>query len=695
MKALEFVRNIGLMAHVDAGKTTATERMLYYTGLIHKMGNVDDGNTVTDTDPQESTRGITISSAAISTYWNYQRAGLAVGEYRLNLIDTPGHVDFFIEVERSLRVLDGAIALFDAVSGVEPQSEKVWRQADKYGVPRLAFVNKMDRQGADFLAVVEQLDQRLGALPLVVQLPIGQEEDFQGVIDLIGQKALIWDDPSGESWQETAVPEQLLAACQQARESLLETIAELDEHFLAVYLESPELITEQLIVEAIRTLTVAGLVTPVLCGSAFKNKGVQPLLDAVVRYLPTPADGGSMEVEVPSSEETLVLERQEDAAFSALAFKVLSDRYVGKQTLVRVYSGLLQKGTVVLNSRTNEKARVTRILEIRADSFQDLEQASAGNICALVGLKDVRTGDTLCALEQPVLLESIEIPEPVIGIAVEPKTNADQQLFGQALNTLLVEDPSLSVEVDEQTGQTVLRGMGELHLDVVLERMRSNFNIGVNHGKPLVAYRESLTQTVQHHEKYDKQNGGSGNFAEMTFTLGPGEANAVGLQVVDKTRGGVIPKEYMPSIEKGFREAMKHGALGGFPVQNLEVTLLDGKTHVKDTHAVDFERAAFDGFRNASPQAGPQLLEPIMRAEISCSEEFTGAINSDLNRRRGMVLHMDQQGKQKVIHAEVPLANTFGYINDLRTLARGRATVSMQLSHYAPVPNNLVDQILA
>ncbi|MCE7994724.1 MAG: elongation factor G [Roseivirga sp.] len=690
MKTIKDLRNIGIMAHVDAGKTTVTERILFYTRLTHKMGNVDDGNTVTDTDPQESKRGITISSAAISTFWQYNEDAC-----RINIIDTPGHIDFIIEVERSLRVLDGAIALFCATSGVEPQSENVWHLASKYRVPRICFVNKMDRQGADFLKVVAEIQERLETVPVPVQLPVGSEDNFMGVVDLIEMKALIWEAGNGSSWNETAIPADMLDECERQRMVMLETIAEHDDELLHHYLDAPENIDHQMIIDVLKRATITMRLTPVLCGTAFKNKGVQPLLDAVVRYLPAPGDLPDMQAVDGHTQGQIVLQRKVDEPFAALAFKVNVDRHVGKLTMVRIYAGLLESGSTILNTRTNEKVRVNRILEIQADEFKNLKAAQAGDICALVGLKDVRTGDTLCAISSPVVLESIDIPDPVISLSVEPKTQQDMKAFGQGLAQVAEEDPSLKVEVDEQTGQTLLKGMGELHLEVVIEKLRLSQNLTLNKGEPKVAYKEAISRTIEHRERFIKQSGGSGQFADLTFTIGPGADGKTGFEMIDKTKGGVIPRDYLPSIQKGFVSAMQSGVLGGYPLENLQVTLLDGAIHEQDSHPMDFEIAARNGFRKACLQARPQLLEPIMLADIESNEEFTGAINSDLNRRRGMVVAMDNRGKRKVIKAQVPLSTTFGYISDLRTITSGRANVSMKLSHYEAVPASLAERILA
>lgn len=684
------LRNIGIMAHVDAGKTTTTERMLYYTGLIRKMGNVDSGNTVTDTNPQEEKRGITISSAAISTFWNYDGAA-----NQINIIDTPGHVDFTIEVERSLRVLDGAVALFCAASGVEPQSENVWHLANKYEVPRICFVNKMDRKGADFLKVVHTIREQLGTLAIPVQLPIGTEDDFEGIVDLIQMKAVYWMDAAGLEMEVHEVPENMQEEAELWRGRMLEALAENDADFLEMYLESPQNIGEADIIAALGRGTKAMLFSPVLCGTAFKNRGVQPLLDAVVRYLPAPAELSDIVGESINDSNEVQLKRTADERFSALAFKVNVDRHMGKLTMVRIYSGTLTSGTTVLNARTGSKTRINRILEVKADNYSNLTGVEAGDICALVGLKDVKTGDTLCAMEDPFILESIDIPDPVIGLSIEPKTRQDVKTFGQALAFAVEEDPSLKVEVDEQTGQTILKGMGELHLDVVIEKLRLSHDLEVNKGAPKVAYKEAITKTVEHRERLVKQTGGNGQFADMTFLIGPGQEGSVGLELIDSTKGGVIPREYLPAIQKGFEAAMKNGVLDGYPVENCRVELLDGAIHQTDSSPIDFEIAAKSGFRAACLQAEPQLLEPIMAVEIVTQEEFIGAVNSDLNRRRGLVMMIEDRQKQKVVKAEVPLANTFGYISDLRSITSGRANISMKLSQFAAVPAYLVEEIIA
>ncbi|MEM7161794.1 MAG: elongation factor G [Bacteroidota bacterium] len=689
MKTFEKIRNIGIMAHVYAGKTTTTERILYYTGLIHRMGNIDSGNTVMDTDPQESKRGITISSAAISTFWKY-----ASEEYKINIIDTPGHIDFIIEVERSLRVLDGAVALFCASSGVEPQTENVWRLGSKYKVPRICFVNKMDRQGADFLKVVTEIEERLDVQPIPIQFPIGSEDNFQGVIDLIAMKGLYWTNADGSNWVEKSIPDELLNECQEQRASLLENIAENDEVFLNQYVDDPQSIEEEQIISALKRATLSHRLSPVLCGTAFKNKGVQPLLDAIIRYLPSPDQMPEILAQRANANESFLLKRSSDQAFTALVFKVVVDKHMGKLTMVRVYGGSLLSGDSILNTRAGQKVRVSRILEIKADEHSEMKKAEAGDICALVGLKDVQTGDTLCSLDQHTVLESIDIPEPVISISIEPKTAKDVKIFGQALAHICDEDPSLKIEIEEQSGQTLLKGMGELHLEVVMEKLRLNQGLEVNRGQPKVAYKEAVRNEVQHRERLVKQTGGSGQFADMTFTLGPRTDGLTGLQLIDQTKGGVIPKEYMPSIEKGFLSAMQQGILGTYPLEHLKVKLLDGSTHEEDSHAMDFEIAARMGFRKACEQAAPYLLEPIMMAEITSHEDYIGAVNSDLNRRRGIVIAIEEREKRKMIKAEIPLASTFGYISDLRSITSGRANVSMRLSHYAEVPGHLTKEVL-
>lgn len=682
------------MAHVDAGKTTVTERMLYYSGLIHKIGNVDDGNTVMDSDPQEEKRGITISSACISTFWKYKDKNQE-SPFKINIIDTPGHIDFSIEVERSLRVLDGVVALFCASSGVEPQSENVWHLATKYDVPRVCFINKMDRQGADFFAVIKQIRERLGTIPVALQIPIGAEDDFIGVVDLINMESLIWDSPNGETWRVETIPTEMLEECVLQRSLLIETIADYDDELLEVYLNNDHDVDVNLLLNAIRRTTINMDVTPVFCGSAYKNKGVQPLLDAVVRYLPSPTDLSDIEGINTLDDSAISLKRNENEIFSALAFKIVMDKHMGKLTLVRIYSGSLPTSSTILNSRTGQKIRVNRILEIKADNYINLDVAKAGSICALVGLKDVKMGDTLCNVEHSFRLESIEVPEPVINIAVEVKKSADYKKFGQALSMVMESDPSLQIKYDEQTSQTILKGMGELHLEVVLEKLRADYGLDLSIGKPRVAYREAINKTVKHRAILKKQTGGSGQFADLTFEVSPGKQDSLGLELVNSIKGGAISKECIPSIEKGFIDAMKSGVLGRFPLENLKVTLLDGKMHDNDSTPLDFEKVAKHGFKDACKIAEPYLLEPIMSLEINCSEDHIGAISSDLNRRRGIILSIDDRGVQKLMKADVPLENTFGYIGSLRSLTSGRANFSMKFSHFSKVPENLLKDCLS
>lgn len=689
MKTLRNLRNIGIMAHVDAGKTTVTERILYYTGLIHKMGNVDSGNTTMDTDPQEAKRGITISSAAITTYWNYQNEN-----FQFNLIDTPGHVDFTAEVERSLRVLDGAVAVFCARSGVQPQSETVWRQADRYNVPRIAFVNKMDRQGADFLRVVQEMRVRLGANVVPVQIPIGAEDDFVGVIDLIGMHALLWKDAQGTSFEVEEIPSELLAEAERWRNYLLEELALRDELIFERYSQSSSPLSAVEISAALRRQVLAMKLVPVLCGAAYRNKGVQPLLDAVVQYLPAPVDVPEIMGMSPETGERVVRKPETTEPLSALVFKIVSDDF-GKLTMARVYSGSLKTGDVAWNSRSGKQIRISRLLRVLSDKFESVEQIAAGDIGAVIGLKEVKTGDTLADPEYPLVLGAIEFPEPVIGYAIEPKTSGASDKLAEALARLLDEDPTLNVEIDAQSGQTILKGMGELHLEVVLEKLSSEYSVEVNKGAPQVAYKEQLTVSVVHHERLVKQSGGSGSYADIRFELSPREDNLAGLQFVNEIKGGVIPNEFIPSVQKGFEQAMKNGVLAGYPLESLRVRLFDGRIHEKDSHAQDFETVARDGFRHAAKQAGPRLLEPVMMVEVTTPEEYTGVITGDLNRRRGMIKGMEIKNTVQVITAEVPLAELFGYVTALRTNSQGRADVSITFSGYQTVPASIEQKVLA
>lgn len=687
MKRLTDFRNIGIMAHVDAGKTTLTERMLYFTGFTHKMGNVDDGNTIMDSDPQEEKRGITISSAAITTQWKYRDK-----IWTINIIDTPGHVDFTAEVERSLRVLDGAVAVFDARSGVQPQSETVWRQADKYKVPRIAFVNKLDRQGADFLKVVADIRQRLNAPALPVQLPIGAEDDFEGVIDLIGMQALTWKTEDGSNFETTPIPAHLEEAAANARHELLETLALLDEAFFNSYANDPGSITAGDIQRVLRQGVIDLQIVPVLAGAAYKNKGIQPLLDAVAAYLPSPADIGAIQGTEPGTGDPVSLTADETAPAAALAFKVITDDYVGKLTLVRVYTGTLRNGDTLLNSRTGKQVRIPRLMRIYSDKSENVELIAAGDIGAIAGLKDVKTGDTLSAPGRPVQLEQIDFPEPMIGIAIEARSAKDNDRLSEALARLTEEDPTLRIAVDESTGQTILKGMGELHLEVKLEKLATQYHLEINKGAPQIAYQETFKGAVTHRELYRKQNGGSGSFADITFELSAGEKP--GLEFVNEIKGGVIPKEFIPSVAKGFESAMQTGVLAGYPVNSMKVRLLDGKIHNNDSHAQDFELAAILGFKNVAAKASPQLLEPWMKVDVTLPEEYTGAVTGDLNKRRGLIQHMEADGNTQQVSALVPLSELFGYITVLRTLTSGRASASMTVERYREVPSGIAGQVI-
>ncbi|BFO66443.1 elongation factor G [Chryseobacterium sp. KCF3-3] len=682
-------RNIGIIAHVDAGKTTLTERLLYYTGLIHKIGNVDDGNTTMDKDIQERNRGITISSAAVSTQWKKDDK-----VYNINIIDTPGHIDFAVEVERSLRVLDSVVAVFCASSGVQPQTENVWFQAEKHGTSKICFINKMDRIGADFFAVLNEIKTKLNAVPLALQIPMGAEAHFEGVIDLVKMKSLYWTDENGETIVEKEIPDHYMAEADEYRMKLMETLAENDEMFFDIFMDTEQTVTVEMLSEAIQRVCRLGSAVPVLCGSAFKNKGIQPLLDAVVTYLPAPDQLADLQGRDPQTEETVTLERNESAAFSGLVFKVVIDKHMGRLAMLRVYSGRIQSGDTILNVRTGESYRISRILQMQSDKTLTLDEAKAGDIVALTGIKDAKTGDSLSSIEQPILLEAITIPIPVIRVAIEPKTNGDEKSFGLVLAKIQEEDPSLVVERDPQTGETLLSGLGELHLEVTLEKIRLNHGIEINQGKPKVSYREILTETRVHREKLSKQNGGSGQFADITFEIGPGNDNEHGLEFVNMIKGGVIPTEFIPSVEKGFREAMEHGPLKGYPLENMKVTLLDGSFHAQDSAAFDFEIAAREGFKAAAKGCHPKLMEPVMKVEIQSIEEYTGAVTADINRRRGIITSIDEKSGRKIFAAEVPLASTFGYISDLRTLTSGRASISMKLSHYALVPDFIANTLI-
>jgi len=690
-KNLKYTRNIGIMAHIDAGKTTTTERILFYTGRTHRMGEVHDGNAQMDWMVQEQERGITITSAATTAYWKYKDL-----EYKINIIDTPGHVDFTVEVERSLRVLDGAVAVFCAVGGVEPQSETVWRQADKYNVPRIAFINKMDRAGADFFGVVQQIKDKLGAVPVPVQIPIGSEDNFVGVVDLIEMKAIVWRDDAalGTIYEYEEVPEDLLAEAEEWRGKLVESLAEVDDSLLQRYIDDHESITRDELLEAMRKSAVAGITVPVICGAAFKNKGIQMLLDTVVAFLPSPVDKGPVTGIDPRNDEKITREPDDEAPMAALAFKIATDPYVGRLVFLRVYSGILHAGDTVLNVRTGKRDRVNRLFQMHANKQIPKETISAGDICAGVGFKDLKTGDTLCAIHKPIALESMDFPEPVIGVAVEPKTQADVDKLSMALNKLAEEDPTFQVKIDPDSGQTIINGMGELHLEILIDRLRREFKIECNQGAPQVAYKEAITTSTEFREVFKKQTGGRGKFADITVVLSPADDDEKGLQFVNEIRGGNIPREYIPSVEKGFREAMQNGPLAGFPLESIKVVLKDGSYHPVDSDALSFEIAAKQAFKRAAGKCNPVLLEPIMAAEVVTPEEYVGDVIGDFNRRRGKVEGMESKAGSRVIKAKVPLAEKFGYVTVLRTLTSGRATSTMEFSHFEEVPAEIANRIV-
>jgi elongation factor G len=697
---LTYTRNIGIMAHVDAGKTTTTERVLYYTGISHKIGEVHDGAATMDWMEQEQERGITITSAATTCFWNFPTVqGQKIPEtetFKVNIIDTPGHVDFTVEVERSLRVLDGAVALFCASSGVEPQSETVWRQADKYKVPRIGFVNKMDRTGADFLKVVAEVKERLGANPVPLQIPIGSEDDFKGVVDLITMRGIIWnEDDMGMTYQTIDVPADMLSEVNDWRAKLIESVAESDDVLMEKFFDDPDSITVDEIHRAIRKATIDMSVTPMLCGSAFKNKGVQTMLDAVIQYLPSPLDVDAIHGTNPNTGEEALREPSKDAPTSALAFKIATDPFVGRLCFVRAYSGALQSGSYIQNMRSGKKERISRLYQMHSNKQNPIEELEAGDIGAAVGFKDVRTGDTLCDEKHPIILESMEFPVPVIGIAIEPKTQADVDKIGVALNKLSEEDPTFKVKTDEDSGQTIISGMGELHLEILIDRMKREFKVELNQGAPQVAYKETITGTVSHRELYKKQSGGRGKFADIQVEIGPREDDKEGLEFINSVKGGNIPKEFIPSIQKGFESAMGNGVLAGYPVDSLKVTLLDGSFHAVDSDQLSFEIAGRMAFRHALPKAKPVLLEPIMKLEAVTPEESMGDIIADLNRRRGQIDGMDDRNGAKVIKAKVPLSEMFGYVTQLRTISSGRASSTMEFSHYEAAPRNIADEVVA
>ena len=685
---LHFTRNIGIMAHIDAGKTTTTERILYFTGVNHKIGETHDGTATMDWMVQEQERGITITSAATTCFWNYQGQ-----QYKVNIIDTPGHVDFTVEVERSLRVLDGAVAVFCSVGGVEPQSETVWRQANKYGVPRIAFVNKMDRSGADFFKAVREIREKLHANPIPLQLPIGAEDGFQGVIDLIEMKAYVWENGELEATIKE-IPANLLAEAQEWREKLVEAAAVQDEALMERFFEDPESITVEELKAVVRKAVIAMDFCPVMCGSSFKNKGVQNLLDAVIAYLPHPLDIPAAAGKRPRTEEAVTFEIDPEAPLSALAFKIATDPFVGRLCYTRVYSGKIESGSYVYNPRTEKKERISRLFQMHSNKQQPKDVIEAGDICACVGFKDIRTGDTLCTEENPIVLESMTFPEPVIGIAVEPLTQKDTDKLGMALSKLAEEDPTFRVKTDEDSGQTVISGMGELHLDIILDRLRREFKVECNQGAPQVAYKEAINGTVEHRHVFKKQTGGRGKFADIIFRMEPAEEGKEGLTFVNEVKGGNIPKEFIPSVEKGFKDAMANGVLAGYELVSLKITLLDGSFHPVDSDALSFEMAAKIGYKEAAQKARPVLLEPIMKLEVVTPEEYMGDIIGDLNRRRGQVEGMESRAGARVIEAKVPLAEQFGYVTVLRTLSSGRASSSMEFSHYAEVPKGIAKEVV-
>ena len=706
MADLKFQRNFGIAAHIDAGKTTTTERILRYTGMIHKIGEVHDGAATTDWMEQEKERGITITSAAVSCQWNFPtvlgKQTADTKKYYFNIIDTPGHVDFTVEVERSMRVLDGLIALFSAVDGVEPQSETVWRQANRYKVPRIGFVNKMDRSGADFLMVVKQVKEMLGAKAVPLQLPIGAEDNFTGVVDLIKMKGIIWHmETEGMTFDEIPVPADMVEEANEWRQNLIEAVAEYDDKLLEKFFEDPNSITEEEVHEAIRKACIDLSIVPMMCGSSFKNKGVQTALDAVCRYLPSPVDIDAVEGTNPDNGETLVRKPEASEPFAALAFKIMTDPFVGRLAFFRVYSGHLDAGSYVLNVRSGKKERISRIMKMFANKQNPIDFIEAGDIGAAVGFKEIKTGDTLCDENHPIVLENMFIPEPVISVAVEPKAQADVDKMGMAIAKLVEEDPTLRVKTDEETGQTILSGMGELHLEIIVDRMRREFKVEVNQGAPQVAYKEAFQASIQHRETLKKQTGGRGKFADIVFEFGPADEEWLkenagkSMQFVNDIFGGSIPREFIPAIQKGFEQSMTTGVLANYPVESMKVRVFDGSFHQVDSDSMSFELCAKQGFREAARKAKPVLLEPIMKVEVITPEQYMGDVTGDLNRRRGMLEGMDSRAGAQVIKAKVPLSEMFGYVTQLRSLSSGRASSTMEFSHYNPAPNNIAEEVIA
>ena len=679
------------MAHIDAGKTTTSERILFYTGKTHKIGEVHEGGATMDWMVQEQERGITITSAATTAFWKYNGE-----QYQINLIDTPGHVDFTVEVERSLRVLDGTVATFCAVGRVQPQSETVWRQADKHRVPKIAYVNKMDRVGADFLAVVSEMKEKLGANAVPIALPIGAEDKFQGIVDLIAMKGYFYDQESKElvNYEVRDIPENMVAECEEWRGKLIEAAAEYDEALMEKFFEDPDSITAEEIIAAIRKATIDMAIVPITCGSSFKNKGVQFLLDAVMRYLPSPLDKGQVEGTNPNTGDAEVRKFNVKEPFCALVFKIATDPFVGRLAFLRAYSGKLDAGSYVLNTRSGKKERISRLFQMHSNKQNPIEFVEAGDICAAVGFKELRTGDTVCIESNPIVLEQMTFPDPVIGLAVEPKTQKDLDKLGIALGKLAEEDPTFTVKSDHETGQTVISGMGELHLDIIVDRLRREFGVEINQGAPQVNYKEAIRSTVQHREVFKKQSGGKGKFADIIVEIGPADEGVTGLQFIDEVKGGNVPKEFIPAVEKGFKSAMANGVLAGYEVPSLKVKLKDGSFHPVDSDALSFEIAARQAFRKALPKATPVIMEPIMALEVVTPEDYMGDIIGDLNKRRGQITSMDANGNARVVKANVPLSEQFGYVTILRTISSGRATSTMQFSHYADVPAAIAKEVI-
>jgi elongation factor G len=690
---LKYTRNIGIAAHIDAGKTTTTERILYYAGVNHKIGEVHEGAATMDWMAQEQERGITITSAATTVHWKYRK-----NEYHVNIIDTPGHVDFTVEVNRSLRVLDGLVFLFSSVDGVEPQSETNWRLADNYKVARIGFVNKMDRSGADFLGVCKQVKEKLGSKAVALQLPIGAEENFKGVVDLINNRGIIWNEADkGMTYTEIPIPADMVEEANEYREKLLEAVAEYDETLIEKFFEDPSSISETEILTALRKATIDMKIVPMVCGSSFKNKGVQTMLDYVMELLPSPLDKDVIVGTNPDTEEPVEIRPSESEPFVGLAFKIATDPFVGRLCFVRAYSGVLDSGSYIQNTRSGQKERISRVFQMHANKQNQIERLQAGDIGAVVGFKDIKTGDTLCDEKRPVVLESMIFPEPVIGYAIEPKKQADADKLGMAISKLVEEDPTLRVNTDQETGQTILRGMGELHLEIIIDRLKREFKVEINQGAPQVAYKEALTKSVEHKEVYKKQTGGRGKFADIVFEIGPrelGPDDKPGLEFVNDIVGGVIPREFIPAVQKGFDQAMVNGPLAGYPIDSMKVRLFHGSYHDVDSDSLSFELAARLGFKEAARKCAPQLLEPIMGVEVISPDEYTGSVTGDLNRRRGIMKGMDTRGGAQVIKADVPLAELFGYVTDLRTITSGRASATLTFSHYAPVPKNLADKVI-